>query len=71
MSSTRIEAIDKKSVARICSGQVVVDLASAVKELVENALVRARLFAYIILELDVLEGCWSDTSGGQTQGLWR
>jgi DNA mismatch repair protein MutL len=33
-----IAAIDSESVARICSGQVVVDLAGAVKELVENSL---------------------------------
>jgi hypothetical protein len=36
MSST-IRAIDAASVHRICSGQVVVDLATAAKELVENA----------------------------------
>jgi len=33
-----IKAIDRSDVARICSGQVVVDLPTAVKELVENAL---------------------------------
>ncbi len=33
-----ITAIDKESVARICSGQVVADLAGTVKELVENSL---------------------------------
>eukprot|EP01084_Bolivina_argentea_P124907 221362_1 len=39
MSSTgTITAIDKESIARICSGQVVADLASTVKELVENSL---------------------------------
>lgn len=32
-----IQAIDRESVTKICSGQVVVDLATAVKELVENA----------------------------------
>jgi len=36
MSSIR--AIDRESVTKICSGQVVVDLATAVKELVENSL---------------------------------
>ncbi|KAI9344539.1 histidine kinase-like ATPase [Zopfochytrium polystomum] len=33
-----IKAIDKSSVHRICSGQVILDLATAVKELVENSL---------------------------------
>jgi DNA mismatch repair protein PMS2 len=33
-----VKAIDKTSVHRITSGQVIVDLCSAVKELVENAL---------------------------------
>ena len=33
-----IKAIDKGTVHRICSGQVILDLATAVKELVENAL---------------------------------
>lgn len=37
-SSNRIKAIDKTSVHRITSSQVVVDLQTAVKELVENAL---------------------------------
>lgn len=41
MEQPRIKAIDKVSVARICSGQVITDLATAVKELVENSLVRA------------------------------
>lgn len=31
-------AIDKKSVHRICSGQVVLTLATAVKELLENSI---------------------------------
>lgn len=31
-----IKPIDKAAVHRICSGQVVLDLATAVKELVEN-----------------------------------
>lgn len=33
-----IRAIERSAVAKICSGQVVVDLPTAVKELVENAL---------------------------------
>ena len=32
-----IQAIDRASVHRICSGQVVLNLATAVKELVENS----------------------------------
>jgi hypothetical protein len=36
--SKAIKAIDDLSVHRICSGQVVLDLATAVKELVENSL---------------------------------
>ena len=38
MSEHIIKQIDRESVTRICSGQVVVDLTTAVKELVENAL---------------------------------
>lgn len=38
MSSNQIKAIDTSSVHRITSGQVIVDLQTAVKELVENAL---------------------------------
>jgi two-component sensor histidine kinase len=34
----KVKAIDQASVHRICSGQVVLSLAIAVKELVENAL---------------------------------
>jgi hypothetical protein len=34
----KIKAIDRASVSRICSGQVILDLSTAVKELVENAL---------------------------------
>ncbi|XP_026677610.1 mismatch repair endonuclease PMS2-like isoform X2 [Diaphorina citri] len=36
--SNKIQAINKESVHRICSGQVVLNLATAVKELVENSL---------------------------------
>lgn len=38
MSSNHIKQIDNSSVHRITSGQVIVDLQTAVKELVENAL---------------------------------
>ena len=33
-----IKAIDRATTHRICSGQVILDLATAVKELIENAL---------------------------------
>lgn len=38
MASGSIKAIDRSSVHRITSGQVVVDLQTAVKELIENSL---------------------------------
>ncbi|KAG0206464.1 hypothetical protein BGX28_002097 [Mortierella sp. GBA30] len=38
IASNHIKAIDKESVHRICSGQVVLDMATAVKELLENSL---------------------------------
>lgn len=37
-NESSIRKIDAESVHRICSGQVIVDLSTAVKELVENAL---------------------------------
>ena len=37
-TTATIKAIDKGTIHRICSGQVILDLATAVKELVENAL---------------------------------
>ena len=37
-SEMSLKAIDKKTVHQICSGQVVLSLAVAVKELIENAL---------------------------------
>ena len=36
--ASHISAIDKQSVHKLCSGQVVLDLATAVKELVENSI---------------------------------
>lgn len=36
--SSEVKPIDKKTVHQICSGQVVLSLAVAVKELVENSL---------------------------------
>jgi len=37
MSTSTIKAIDKTSIHRITSGQVVIDLQTAVKELLENS----------------------------------
>ncbi len=37
---SKIQAIDKQSIQKLCSGQVIVDLKACVKELVENSLVR-------------------------------
>jgi DNA mismatch repair protein PMS2 len=34
----KVNAIDKSSIHRICSGQVILDLATSVKEIVENSL---------------------------------
>lgn len=36
---SQIKPLDKSSVNRICSGQVIVDLKTSVKELIENAMV--------------------------------
>ncbi|KAI7892356.1 uncharacterized protein EV154DRAFT_191776 [Mucor mucedo] len=36
--ASQINAIDKQSIHKICSGQVVLDLATAIKELVENSI---------------------------------
>jgi hypothetical protein len=40
MDVSKLRAIDRASVQKICSGQVIVELATAVKELLENSLVR-------------------------------
>lgn len=50
-----ILAIDKASVHRICSGQVVLDMAVAVKELVENAIDAGASEVEVALEQDGLQ----------------
>ena len=40
-----VRAIDRAAVHKICSGQVIVELATAVKELLENSLVRCPWFS--------------------------
>lgn len=45
-----IQPIDSVSVSRICSGQVIVDLATAVKECIENALDAGATFIQITLK---------------------
>lgn len=37
-SQSSIQPIEKGTVHRICSGQVILDLSTAIKELIENAL---------------------------------
>ncbi|MEW5316024.1 MAG: hypothetical protein WDW38_007416 [Sanguina aurantia] len=61
----RIQAISSSSIHRICSGQVILDLATAVKELVENALdagatnveVRLKEYGSVLIEV-------ADNGGG-------
>ncbi|KAJ2925789.1 hypothetical protein H1R20_g11307, partial [Candolleomyces eurysporus] len=61
MASSQIKAIDKGSVHRITSGQVVVDLQTAVKELVENSLdagstnIEIRFKNYGLKSIDVID----------------
>ncbi|XP_033756815.1 mismatch repair endonuclease PMS2-like isoform X2 [Pecten maximus] len=56
-----IKAIDRKSVHRICSGQVVLTLATAVKELIENSIdagattVEVKLKQYGIQTIEVID----------------
>ncbi|KAJ3178373.1 Mismatch repair endonuclease pms2 [Geranomyces variabilis] len=58
---TQISAIDKASVHRICSGQVIADLATAVKELVENSIdagataIEVRLKDYGLEAVEVID----------------
>lgn len=54
-SSSRIAQIDQKDAYQICSGQSVVDLSTAVKELVENAMVES--FTVFCCNLSAFIGC--------------
>jgi DNA mismatch repair protein PMS2 len=64
--SKAIQAIPTASVAKICSGQVILDLSTAVKELVENALdagassveVRLREHGLALIEVSSSSCCW-------------
>ena len=53
----KIKAIDKTSVHRICSGQVVLTLAIAAKELIENSLdagaTQIGIFSHVINYYDL------------------
>ena len=68
-TSTTITPIDPSSVHRICSGQVIVDLATAVKELIENSLdagataidIRLKEYGSEVIEV-------SDNGGGVSPG---
>lgn len=56
-----IEAVDKEAVHKICSGQVVLNLATAVKELVENSLdakaenIEVRLVEHGLKSVEVID----------------
>ena len=63
MEAGSIKAIDKGSVHRICSGQVVLTLATAVKELVENSIDAG---ASIVGKSNVLQ--WRTDAGASTVG---
>ena len=78
---TAIKPIDRGSVHRICSGQVILDLGTAVKELVENALDAGatNIEASMTARLSKLAACqashWLTTDGavsaGTAQGTWK
>lgn len=67
-----IKAIDASSVHRICSGQVILDLATAVKELVENAIdaeatsIEVKLRGYGAVSIEVI-----DNGTGIPQEAWE
>ena len=64
-----IKAIEKATVHRICSGQVIVNLKTAVKELVENAVVRLLGFAYIYIYIYIY--IWACVAVSVTTNLVR
>jgi hypothetical protein len=68
-----IKAIDGTSVHRICSGQVILNLATAVKELIENSIDAGatnigKLRSSIIL---LLLSCFTDLPYLQAFLIWR
>ncbi|CAK9200839.1 unnamed protein product [Sphagnum jensenii] len=71
---SKIQRIDKAAIHRICSGQVVLDLAAAVKELVENSLdagatnIEIRLKEYGAVLIEVADN-GSGISPDNYQGL--
>eukprot|EP00124_Ichthyophonus_hoferi_P000524 Ihof_evm2s20 gene=Ihof_evmTU2s20 len=76
MASQAIKPIDRQSVHRICSGQVVLSLATAVKELLENSLdagatcIEVRLKEYGSKCIEVIDnGCGVDEENYQSLTL--
>ncbi len=69
--STNIHKLDKSSVFKICSGQVIKDLSTAVKELVDNSLDAHATRIDIILRCDGLDGFdISDNGDGIEKSCW-
>ena len=71
-----IRAIDKGVVHRICSGQVILDLATAVKELLENAIDAGASTVEVNLvvwsrSLEAQHAQPQVLREGATQGIWK
>lgn len=77
MQKVRIQPIDKGTVHRICSGQVILDLATAVKELLENSLdagasnIEVGLCAQSTRQVLTFPKANTGGKAGEAQGVWQ